>query len=100
MGVLDCVSGVYVNCFALGTAVTRTAPLYAATPAPLMTTRLPTERPFAAVVRTVAVVPLEVRPGATSRNEPPPEFASPLLGLVNVKPRDDGVEVTVNGPPL
>ena len=52
------------------------------------------------MTRTVAVVPLSVRPGWTSVNVPPPELARPVVPRLNVKPRVDGVVGTVYGPPL
>ena len=56
-----------------------------------MTTMSPTERPCAAAVRTVTVLPDSVRPGAFSVIVPPPERGSPVFGLVYVKERELGV---------
>ncbi len=65
-----------------GTAVMVNEPLYPATPAPEIVTTSPTERPCAATVLTVTVLPTSVRPGLLSVIVPPPETGSPETGFV------------------
>ena len=58
----------------------------------------PTERPCAADVRIVTVVPLSVAPGALSVTVPPPETGRPEVGFVYLNERELGTAVTVNVP--
>ena len=88
----------YVNERGVGTDVMTHVPLYAATPAPEVTTMSPTDRLCAAFVRTVTVFPTSLRPGAFSVTVPPPVRGRPDTGFVYVNARVVGTVLTVHVP--
>jgi hypothetical protein len=65
---------------------------------PAIVTMSPTERPCAAAVEIVTVVPDSVAPGTASVTVPPPEVASPEVGFVYWNDLVLGTAVTVNVP--